>query len=513
MKVVLASTMAHVEKLAFREGASPEKFMENAGYGVFQIVQSVILQLKQSKKVTIVCGKGNNAGDGYVAGRYLIEAGFEVVALALFPESACSSLCQINAQKFVNSGGTIYPVRALEELQLPQEGVLLDAILGTGFKGKLSDFLGGVIDRINVCSCFTIAIDIPSGVDGDTGEVLSTAVKANLTIFLGCPKMGMFLSEGRKYIQELVGFDFGLPKKYLENVLPSYEYVEHDKIIGPPPLPTCQHKYEAGYVVGIAGSALMPGAAILSSLSAIRSGAGIMRLFYPEAASVAMNSLPAEIVRQPFHAKNLSFLLEKELPRAKALFIGPGLVEEEAVLETLQALRKKIHCPVVVDASCLEKFAQSHLFFDVPCVLTPHQGELLKMLGMEKSYDLNEAFLQKIQKWVMERRYYLILKGKPTWIFSPNGQLEIYWGGDPGMATAGTGDVLTGIVSALLAQQMEGRHACLLAVHLHALAGKIAAQKSTSYAMIASDLIAALPEAFKQILARPFSVINHLTQD
>lgn len=483
MKVVRGEEMALVEKRSIVEGASDESYMLKAGEGIAARVEVFTKEKNLGKWVTLLVGKGNNGGDAFVAGTFLLHRGFEVEAYHLVDAKECSPLCQKQAKEFIKAGG-----RVQKELRL--KGVIVDGLLGTGFHGKLEGKIVQVIQKANQSKLPILAIDIPSGVNGNTGEIDPIAIEAKETLYLGMAKLGFFIGAGYDHIGILTQVDFEMDPRYVYEAKEN-GYLINEKILPSllPPLKRSRHKYQAGYVIALAGSPGMPGAAILSCLGALKTGAGIVRLFHPEGMEGELNSSPYELIRTPYHWDDPSPILQEE-KRAKACLIGPGLGRGEKIGTFLQTLVSKLNLPCVIDADGLY-----HLkIFPKGSILTPHHKEMLQLLGKDH---LDEKICQTFTE---KHEVTLVLKGGPTWIFHPKKPPLIIPKGDPGMATAGTGDVLTGMIAALLAQGLRGREAAVLAVYLHALSGEIAAKKYTSYSLIASDLIEALPEAFRFLM-------------
>jgi ADP-dependent NAD(P)H-hydrate dehydratase / NAD(P)H-hydrate epimerase len=487
LKVVTAKEMARIEKQAYAAGCSEKEFMENAGKALAEATSEYALTNSPlEKKITLLAGKGNNGGDSYVAGRYLLAKGFEVTAYHPYSLQECSPLCREAAETFKKSGGVIHPHPELR-------GILLDGLVGTGFKGKAEGILAKAIAQANHSQLDILAIDIPSGLDANTGKVGSVAINAKLTITLGLPKIGFFIGKGWDHLGELCIVDFGLPLKFVEKAKAEAYLVDEDAMVSLlPPIKRSRHKYEAGYVLAIAGSLGMTGAALLSSFAALCAGSGIVRLFYPRVLRPDMIKAPLELLTEPWdlHPKRI---LEEE-SRARSLLIGPGLGRKTNVVNMLKKLLPMLSKPMVLDADALfflSKNPRQKLPEEV--VLTPHKEEMKRLLGGE------EVSFAACQSYAEEKNVTVILKGAPTVIFHPKTPPLIIPRGDPGMATAGTGDVLTGFVASFLSQGLTCYHASVLGVYLHALAGELAAAEKTSYCLIASDLIAYLPDAFQRL--------------
>ncbi len=496
LKVVSAYEMAQIETKACDEGASEQTFMENAAEAIADAVEAFIQENDLEKTVTILAGKGNNGGDAFAAGCFLLERGFKVVALHIYPLERCGPLCVRMREKFISSGGVSHLAQDSKSFHFDAEGVILDGLVGTGFKGKAEDALALAIERANSSGIPILAVDIPSGLNGTTGDVETVAIHATETIFLELPKIGFFLKKGWDHVGRLRYASFGLHQKYIHTAKPiAYLLNEEDLSTELPVIKRTRHKYQAGYVLAVAGSIEMSGAAILSSFAALRSGAGIVRLFHPSDMEMQLSGAPYELIRQAWDGKN-SDAIENEAKRARAVFVGPGMGRGKGAKSKVQFVLENIELPLVLDGDALFFLAENP-DWKLPkgSVLTPHRGEMDRLLANEKT---DKNYLELCQRYAEQKDVTLLLKGAPTFIFHPKQTPLIITRGDPGMATAGSGDVLTGMVAALLAQELDSKKAATLAAYLHGLSGEMAAHALTSYCMTASDLIDYLPEAFQE---------------
>lgn len=496
MKVVSPKQMVSMESLAYRDGSSDADFMEEAGSGVALVVHELAEHLNLNRQIFLFCGKGNNAGDAYVAGIYLLHLEYEVLAYSMFPIEDCSTLCKENYARFVHEGGRVLEVNSPEEMVFPTSGMIIDGLFGTGFKGRIEEPLASFVQQVNQSKLPIISVDIPSGLNGETGEVLGTAVTANFTAFLGLPKTGFFLLEGWNHVGKLAYVDFGLPQQYIEESDADLIMMSPDimKSLLPTIIPN-RHKYQAGYVVGLSGSPEYPGAAILSAWAALRGGAGIVRVLYPQGMEAGLAASPYEIIKSPYDVNNPQEVLNW-MNQAAATYIGPGIGLSEKTRKLINALLPQQIKPCVIDADALTILSEGKTTLPKNAILTPHLGELKRLLKITEDVDLDLDFLRKCQEYVNKNHVTLILKGGPTFVFHYDEPIYVCPHGDPGMATAGSGDVLTGLIASLLAQGLSTHHAALLGVYLHGIAGEYAAQELTSYCMNASDIIEAFPQAF-----------------
>ncbi|PWU14150.1 MAG: bifunctional ADP-dependent NAD(P)H-hydrate dehydratase/NAD(P)H-hydrate epimerase [Chlamydiae bacterium] len=486
IKVVTAQEMKDLESRAFQKGYSELEFMQQAGISVAVEVEKFIQERKLPKKVLIFAGRGNNAGDGFAAGAILVAKGYSVIAYPIYPLERFGTLCRNMYENFCSQGGKVE--FSLEKIQeRVNQGLILDALVGTGMKKSADNELASAIEIANHSKFPILAIDIPSGLNGTTGEVGSVAIHATKTIYLEFAKTGFFLRDGWDHVGEIVRGGFGLP----EDKVQASACLLNLSSLKLPPIQRSWHKYQKGYVVAIAGSEEMPGAAVLASSAALRSGAGIVHVFCPDKITV-----PCEIIRQFLDDKNFDGL-DQEIARANAILVGPGLGRVKKTDKIVQHLLK-INKPLVIDADALFSLAK-HPSWKLPssCILTPHKQEMKRLLGLETKEEID--WLSLCQNYVEEKPVTLVLKGAPTFIFMSGHLPVIIPQGGPALATAGSGDVLTGVITALLCHRLTPRYAAALGCFIHAIAGKKAAENLTSYSVIASDLLHYLPKALSSI--------------
>lgn len=496
MKIVTPREMARIEALAYADGSSETEFMEAAGRGVAKYVEAYVQSHQREKDVLLLCGHGNNGGDAYVAGRHLIAAGFKVRAIHAKPIDQCKQLCRDNYNSFVQVGGQVTLHDPKISMVFPKEGVIVDGLFGTGFIGIVRDPYSSLIKAANASHLPIIAIDIPSGLDGETGMAEGPVVIAAETVYLGLPKTGFFLAEGWNHVGTLRYVDFGLPDRFVEQA-ESVLWLPFPKQLQSllPRIQRDRHKYQAGFVAGLAGSPGMPGAAILSSMGSLRGGAGIVHLLHPEGMQIELAACPPEIIRVPYNVQNVAGVAAS-LNAASAVYVGPGMGRSPLTQVLLELVLPQIENPCVIDADALYLLANADIELPKKVILTPHRGEMARLLHLQRHPELTLEFLQQCQKFVDERHVTLVLKGGPGFIFHPKTPIFVNIYGDPGMATAGSGDVLTGLLAALLAQGLSAHSAALLGVYLHSIAGEAAVKRLTSQCCIATDILLFFPVAF-----------------
>ncbi len=492
LRVVTPDEMRSIEKAAIDSGISVETLMEQAGKETAKVVLAFVKEQKLAQKAFIIAGPGNNGGDGYVVARYLLQEGM-TVQVAQIGQLDPASLVKKQRRRFEARGGKVIDLEA-KKITLPEEGVLVDAIFGTGFHGKPEAYTAQVIEAMNGSKLPIIAVDVPSGLNAEKGTVEQVAVKATITCTMQYPKLGFFLQEGWNHVGKVMSLPIGLTTT-IRNTKQTPEFSDIQTLL--PPLVRTRNKYTAGHVVGLAGSHGMAGAALMTSYSALKSGAGITHLLFPDEYTTEFTGQPLEVVRIAYKPEDMA-TISHWLERAEATFIGPGLGLSPKIEAMLHTLWPKLKGKIVLDADALTWLAKTKqtTFGPLPnAILTPHLGELHRFFPEKEP--VTEKFLKRCQELVDVNKTNLVLKGGPTFLFSHNAPCTIIMEGDPGMATAGSGDVLTGILASLLSQGLEPPNAMLLGTYLHGLAGELAAQEETSYCMTAMSIIANLPKAFK----------------
>lgn len=500
MKIVTAKEMSKLEMRAMKNGSIDKEFMEEAGKEIARSAHAFAERHDLPKQILLLCGKGNNAGDSYVAGIHLIKMGYSVDAFQLFPFKECSPLCQINQTEFFNAGGNVRELTSLDEFALPMNGLIIDGIFGTGFKGKIKEPIQSIIEKVNQSNLPIISVDIPSGLNGNTGMISKHTIIATETTFLGLPKIGFFLNDGFEHVGKLRYIDFGLPQKYIEGL--NADFIMSDKQIVKPLIPKMkrtQNKYDKGYVAGFAGSKEFPGAAILASISALKAGSGIVKLYYPNEIENELQSSPYELIKISVSLDHVKEVAES-LNKAHAVFIGPGIGTDKKTSLFLQKLLPLIGKPTVIDADALNILSKVKIKLPKETILTPHKKEMERLLGLNENQLIDLKFIEMCKSYAEKNHVTLILKGAMTFIFEKFQPVFINVTGDRGMATAGSGDVLTGILASLLAKNLSCHEASLLGTYLHGLSGEFASDLKTSYCLTATDLIDHFSDAYKALI-------------
>ncbi|MDB2613753.1 NAD(P)H-hydrate dehydratase [Chlamydiales bacterium] len=495
MKVITPSLMREIEERAFSNGVSDLDLMKNAGRHIAHYISNLTKENSLKLSLLLLCGKGNNGGDAYVTGIHLLKEGFAIQAIQLGEN--LSPLCKKMREEFIDSGGTFLTLDEIPS-RIDSFQFLLDGLFGTGFSGAVTGEFAQLIELANNALPPIIAIDIPSGLNGETGVVETVAIQAFSTLTLCLPKTGLYLNQGWNWVGHIITLPIGLPDEYLEEP-PTFTLTELQDLHLPPIIRN-RHKYQRGNVMILAGSPHMMGSSFLSSLGAFRGGAGIVHLLIKSGMESFYTHLP-ELITIPYDTLDLEDILIL-INHAKACIIGPGFGRSEAEVELLTALLPHIRTPSLLDADALWFLSNHETDLFQNTLLTPHHGEMSNLLGYNSTPPFDHSFILESKQFAEANQIPILLKGGPTVFLSQNPETppNIIPFGDPGMATAGAGDLLSGIIGALLAQQLPLEEAAILGASLHGIAGELAAETLTSYSLKASDIADYIPAAFQLLL-------------
>ncbi|MGH2964145.1 MAG: NAD(P)H-hydrate dehydratase [Solirubrobacterales bacterium] len=493
-----AAGMRAADSWAIDEQGIPSlDLMEAAGQAVAEAAREV----GAAGPARVVCGKGNNGGDGLVAARHLAETGYEVEAVLLWPPEELSADSSANLERF---GG---PVRQVGAGGVPGalegSGVVVDAIFGTGFSGAPRTPADAAIEAINGCAAPVVAADVPSGVDASTGEVAGVAVRAATTVSFHAAKLGHWIAPGKAHAGELRVAGIGIPSEAPAE--PAGGVIGDEVLALTPRRQWNSTKFDSGEVVVVGGSRGLTGAVCMAAEAAIRVGAGYATVAVPADLEPIFELKLTEVMSRGFEgaegrlssASGDAILAAAH--RAAAVVLGPGLGRDEDSLELARAVARRVAGPLLVDADGLNAHAERlELIAEraAPTVLTPHAGELGRLLGRD-SREVSEHRLASTREAAERSGAIVILKGDDTIVVGGE-RLAISRGGSTALATAGTGDVLSGTIGALLARGMDPFAAACAGVHAHQRAGRISAERVGSVeSVIATDVIGALPAALR----------------
>jgi ADP-dependent NAD(P)H-hydrate dehydratase / NAD(P)H-hydrate epimerase len=517
MKILTAAEMKQVDRLTTAHYRVPSPaLMENAGRAVAAFIQSRFPNLER-RRIVVLCGKGNNGGDGFVVARHLLKMGAKPSVHLIGDPRDVKGDAATNLRRWKKLGKLLVDrgTGASDWMPLSSDLIVVDALLGTGARGPVEGRLCEVIVSVNgrEAGCTVVSVDIPSGLGADTGEVHGAAIVADYTITFTAPKPGMVVGAGGRHVGQLSIREIGSPRALIEETgkgnLRWSEPAEFDAFAIP--RRAAGNKGDYGHALVVAGSVGKSGAAVLSSWAALRAGAGLVTVATPKPVLPVIAAHTPEVMTEPLatttagtvSARCLEGGLFATLLKGKrALAIGPGLSTNVETQEFVRTVLGNRSVPIVLDADGLNAFAgrASELKHaaGMLCV-TPHPGEMARLLGCtvkDVQSDRVEIALRAAADW----NAIVILKGSGTVIAAPEGSAFINSTGNPGMATGGTGDVLTGILAGLTAQFGTADWQRLLAfgVYLHGLAGDVAYAESGEAPLMASDLIHGIPRAYQQ---------------
>lgn len=524
MKVVTAQEMRNIDIQTIEETGIPGiVLMENAGMGIVHAVEE-----KRSDprlfprassfpcpfRVSIFAGRGNNGGDGVVIARHLFNRGYDVTIYLISEPDKLTGDALINLKIAQNIQIPMEVMLSEDQLadykhQIVASDLLIDAIFGTGLKGAVIGFPASVIDFLNLSGVPIVAVDLPSGLEADTGRVEGACIRASLTVTMALPKRGLLLYPGANFVGELQVADIGVSHEVVESQDIRVDQPQASEIASL--LPVRQrdaHKGDFGKALILAGSEGYTGAAALTSEAALRTGAGLVTLGIPYSLNAIMEVKLTEVMTRPLpetESLSLASVARDEIMELvgglDAVALGPGLSRDPETVSLIQELCRGIHIPKVIDADGLNALAEDRdILKDLgsQAILTPHPGEMSRLMGCSIS-DIQSDRIGVAQRFAEENGVVLVLKGAPTVAADPQGMVYINSTGNSGLASGGTGDVLTGAIAGFLAQGLDAIDAAILGVYVHGLAGDLAAIAQGEAGMLAGDVLRHLPVAIQRL--------------
>lgn len=513
MKLVTAKEMKALDVQAQNDYAMPGiLLMDNAAQAVAEAVHEALTAL-EGERVVIFCGGGNNGGDGLGAARWLQSYGVSVRAFVVGAAlDAVQGDAAVELAMFTKAGGRVEALSTeddwvLAELAASKADVLVDALLGTGFHGELEGDILRACDLLNKSEKYILAVDVPTGVNADNGAVSENAVRADHTVTMALVKTGLLLYPGREYCGDIELADISMPVKLVEEYQ-SDKYRLTDEIVREllPLRKANAHKGDAGRVVICAGSPGYTGAAALASDAAVKAGAGLVSLYTPLSSRDVLAIKLTEVMVHGLLERMPGILgggaasdVASSAEAADVLAIGPGLGTSESTQEAVRTILQKITTPVVIDADALTALAghtEILAAMQAQKVLTPHPGEMARLTGLEIA-EIEADRINVAKKYAEQWQAIVVLKGAPTVIGCPNGTVYVNSTGNSSLATGGSGDVLTGIIAGLAAQEISLQEAAICGVYLHGLAAELT---GIDIGLAAGELAALLPQAREQVL-------------
>ena len=484
--------------------------MENAGRAFVDILD-MKHPLRPGVRIAVLAGRGNNGGDGFVIARHLLNRGCRVDILCLPGDLTADARVNKEVLERMSSDRLkLLPVRKMDEVGplMPPE-IIIDAMFGTGFTGTLTGLPLELSTWANLSGAYVAAVDISSGVEADTGRVSGSAIQAHVTVTMGLAKPGHYLGEGKVHSGDVMVADIGIPHAAFAVHGDPIHRIRKNDIPGMLPARRWDAlKYDVGKVLVVAGSRAFTGAAVLASDAALMGGAGAVILAAPESLHAVLASKLTEVIIRRMPETTDGTIAASALPEIRSLsewadsvVIGPGLgrnVETDTLIRTIVKEAKR---PVILDADGLNAFTQHPEQLEGhggPLVLTPHAGELSRLIKQE-SAEIEEHRIASARDSARTFGATVVLKGAPTATGSEDGHVVLNSSGNSGMATIGSGDVLTGLLASLVAQGMKPTEAAIAGVFLHGFAGDIARDRQGNRSMRATDILRSLPEAFKGV--------------
>lgn len=513
MKLVTAETMRAVDREAIDNRRIPgPQLMENAGRGIAERIRDNILHDPEGMKIAVFCGKGNNGGDGFVIGRYLHQYGCDVAIYFPAPPDKLSDDARLNHNRAREIGLKLIAVDSPDDLpDMLDAAYLIDAIFGTGFDGAPRGLLKDFIVYLNSRKIPIISVDCPSGLNVDTGTHQGEVIRSAYTYTLALPKIGLYYSPGRELSGTVDIVPIGIPDSVIDNFAIKQNLITADMVgsLLPRRKPD-GHKGDFGKLFIVAGSTGLTGAATLAANAAARSGLGLVTVGCPHSLNSILEVKLTEAMTYPLPdvakkgvlaTRGLGRIKEK-VDESDAVIIGPGIGRH---FETRELVKRLVTCLdkyTLIDADGLNAFEKDRTPLEkdhVKLVLTPHPGEFKRLIDEDKlPTDLSELH-DLIRKYAQKYNATIVYKGSPTVVIDTDGELYLNQTGNDGMATGGTGDVLSGIIGSLLAQGLSPLHSAICGVYIHGLAGDLAADEYGPRSLIAGDLIDFLPEAFEMV--------------
>ncbi|MCX8131262.1 MAG: NAD(P)H-hydrate dehydratase [Clostridia bacterium] len=514
MKVVTPKQMSDIDNAAITKiGIPGVVLMENAALRVVEEILKELVTVKD-RKILVFAGKGNNGGDAFAVARHLFNKGALVKVYILAEKESITKDAGINLSIIDKMGVDTAEVTDASDTEdikteLERADIVIDGIFGTGLKGEVKGTAKKIIELINSSKRTVIAIDTPSGVCGTTGNVLGAGIKADKTVTFALPKLGLIVHPADGHVGELVVADIGMPEKAIADIDIKTHLLDRSFISGLIPKRAVEsNKGDYGRVLILSGSTGMTGAGILSAGAALRTGAGLVYLGVPALLASIYDAALIEAVIVPLEDEGKGILSQSsaahvlgKLQRMSAVAVGPGLSTGEGVHEIVRNVVCHAQVPVILDADALNVLAGdisllANLRADA--VLTPHPGEMSRLTGISID-EIQKDRIGVSREFACKWKVTLVLKGSKTVIAFPDGNIFINTTGNSGMATAGTGDVLTGIIASFVGQGLTAANAAIAGVYLHGLAGDNAARIKGEHGLVAGDLVEELPYAIKQL--------------
>ena len=516
MRILNTAQMREADRYTIDDVGIPSLvLMENAGRQVVAAIETAY-ESQLDERIGILCGKGNNGGDGFVVARTLLQRGVDATVFVIGTVAEVRGDARINLDILGRLGATVVEVAdeqtwELHFSEISRCSLLVDAITGTGVNAPLAGMMETVVADINASGIPVVSIDLPSGISADTVHLLGDCIDASMTVTLAAPKLPLVVPPGEPFAGEVVIADIGIPPDVIEGIGGSrIDLLTPAQVsILIEPRAEDSHKGDFGRLTIVAGSRGKSGAAYLAAVGALRSGAGLVTVATPAGCQAVLASMTPEVMTEALSESHEGAVAPAAVDAVLALrhdviTCGPGLGRGPGVAAFVRGLLDRSTIPLVLDADALTVLAGDLSTLEGreerPVIVTPHPGEMARLVGLTVE-QVQRDRIQVAADFAAARSLYVVLKGHRTIIATPDGHIYINPTGNAGMATGGTGDVLAGMIGAWLAQLLDAEAACQLAVFLHGAAGDLAEDRHGSVAMIATDLVMCLGPALKELAA------------
>ena len=517
MRVLNAAQMREADRRTIDDiGIPAVVLMENAGRQIVAAMESTFGDLPTSR-VAILCGRGNNGGDGLVMARALRERHIDVGVYLLGPSNGIKGPSAVNLSAARQLGIDVVEIGdasawELHSTDVVGSDIIVDAMFGTGFRGPVEGLCETVFADVNGAGKPVVAVDLPSGLSADTHLVPGPAIRATMTVTLGAPKLPLVLPPAEHFAGNLIIAEIGIPQVVINDVAGPWLELLTKESMRPlvEPRASESHKGDYGRVLLVAGSRGKTGAAHLSAISALRSGAGLVTVATPASCQNVVATLGPEYMTEGCDETSDATMAFEALERilemgADVIAVGPGLGRHPSTAALVHGLVERSGVPLVLDADALNAFVGEPDRLagrdGVDIIITPHPGEMARLTGLSIE-DVQAQRLQVARDFAVTHRVHVVLKGHRTIVATPDGKAFVNLTGNPGMATGGCGDVLTGMIAAWCGQLLDAEAACKLSVYLHGLAGDLAEADEGEIAMTATDIINRLGDAVLDLVAR-----------
>jgi NAD(P)H-hydrate epimerase len=516
MRVLNSAQMRDADRRTIEDvGISSLVLMENAGRQVVAALEAMHAELLEGQ-VAVLCGRGNNGGDGFVVARTLLQRGVSVSVFLIGQVAEVRGDARANLEILGRLGQTVVEIGDSQAWELHFSEVrdcslIVDAIFGTGLNAPVSGLVESVIADVNASGLTVVSIDLPSGLSADAADPIGPSIEADTTVTLAAPKLPLILPPGETRAGDIVIADIGIPPEVIESLEgPRIALLTRSSMRElVTPRARESHKGDFGRVLVVAGSRGKTGAAHLAAVGALRSGAGLVTVATPACCLPIVAAMGPEYMTAPLDESDNGIdpaCADRVVDMARdVIALGPGLGQSPSTQRFVVALVDRATMPLVIDADALNAFQadpdrlSGREGRDV--IITPHPGEMARLVGMSTD-EVQASRIEVARNFAVAHHVYVVLKGHRTLIATPDERVFINPTGNPGMATGGTGDVLTGMIAAWLAQLLDADAACRLAVYLHGMAGDLAEADEGEVAMTAADLAGHLGDAVLELTAR-----------